>query len=270
MSFSENCPGVIINRQVCPFHPATSNTWNIHVPKPINLVATHLVRPPVKEYNSSSNDTLFNQAQVHELFVYYPEQPYIAVTLPTGQPRELIQFFKHCQGLITMQPFVHFAHPIEAFQHITANPLNFINLLFQTHITISHARILWKIHLHTMSSTFWTPWQSCLGTCLHCQLQLGNKWLDSYCKYWISSNWMSKRVESTQEELDNLPFDTTNFELKKQYNKLWLENHTDQELSPADWDQFYPGTSHTVIHHCLSQSDWILPTMIFTHVLQKL
>lgn len=141
---SENSPGVITNRQVCPFHPATLNTRNVHAPRPINPVATHSIRLPTVEHHSSSDNTLFNPAQAQEHFVYYPEQPYIAVTLPTQQPRELAQFFEHCQGLITMQPFIHFAHPIGALQHITANPLNFVNLLFQTHITISHAGIIKK------------------------------------------------------------------------------------------------------------------------------
>jgi hypothetical protein len=75
------------------------------------------------------------------LHCHYPEYSYLAENIPTRNYQELVQFFAHCQGLITSQAVVHINHPLTRLRDITTDPLNFVNFLWRIQITITYQGI---------------------------------------------------------------------------------------------------------------------------------
>jgi hypothetical protein len=71
------------------------------------------------------------------LHCYYPEYSFLAENIPTHNYQELVQFFTHCQSLLTTQPIVYINHPLARLQDITTNPLNFVGFLWRIQVTIT-------------------------------------------------------------------------------------------------------------------------------------
>ena len=103
------------------------------------------VYPQREEYRVSSGEEIVytppppQTIQAQEIYVFYPEQIYIASVIPTRSPAELREFKQHCITLFTNQtrPTLLFNHDLREIRHITSSALHFQNLLWRKSINIS-------------------------------------------------------------------------------------------------------------------------------------
>ena len=90
-------------------------------------------------YFDSNNEEIQDQA----IYMFYPEQIYIASVIPTHSPAELREFKHHCITLFTNQtrPTLLFNHDLREIRRITSSALHFQNLLWRKTISISNTSV---------------------------------------------------------------------------------------------------------------------------------
>ena len=108
-------------------------------PPLIRPIPVYPQQPAARQHSTSSEEAQFLDTQPTQLHCYYPEAFYIADHVPTRTPRELRQFKEHCRLQYQAQRNTLVLDlPFSRVHEITSNPLNFQNLLWKTHTTLTH------------------------------------------------------------------------------------------------------------------------------------